>query len=86
MEITSVNVKPFEEGKLRAVASIVLDNAFAVHDIKVIQGSEKLFLAMPNKRVPDGEFKDIAHPINAELRRAIEEAVLKKYYAEIEGE
>ena len=80
MEITDIRLKKVaKEGKMKAVASITLDNEFAVHDIKVIEGQEKLFIAMPSRKTPDGEFKDIAHPINAEMRELLQDMILAKY-------
>ena len=80
MEITDIKVKLVNaEGKMKAVASVTFDNAFAVHDIKIIEGQEKLFTAMPSRKTPDNEFKDIAHPINSEMRKALESAILDKY-------
>ena len=64
----------------KAIASITLDNEFAVHDIAVIEGQSGLFISMPSRRTPNGEFKDIAHPINAEFRNKIQKAVLDEYY------
>ena len=80
MEITDIRVKKVaSEGKMKAVASVTFDNAFVVHDIKVIEGVEKLFTAMPSRRTPENEFKDIAHPINSEMREMLEKAVIEKY-------
>ena len=80
MQITDVRVrKVTKEGKMRAVVSITIDNEFVVHDIKVIEGQEKLFTAMPSRRTPENEFKDIAHPINAEMREMLETAIISKY-------
>ena len=80
MEITDIKVKLVNaESKMKAVASVTFDNAFAVHDIKIIEGQEKLFTAMPSRKTPDNEFKDIAHPINSEMRKALESAILDKY-------
>ena len=67
------------ESKMKAVVSVTFDNAFVVHDIKVIEGQDKLFTAMPSRKTQDGEFKDIAHPINRETRVMIEEAILDEY-------
>ena len=64
---------------MKAVASVTFDNAFAVHDIKIIEGQEKLFTAMPSRKTPDNEFKDIAHPINSDMRKTLESAILDKY-------
>ena len=80
MEITDIRVKKVtSEGKMKAVASVTFDNAFVVHDIKVIEGVEKLFTAMPSRRTPENEFKDIAHPINSEMREMLDKAIIEKY-------
>ena len=77
MEITDIRIKKVaSEGKMKAVASVTFDNAFAVHDVKVIEGPEKLFVAMPSRRTPDGEYRDIAHPINSDMRNMLESNVL----------
>ena len=82
MEITdNKNKKVASEGKMKAVASVTFDNAFAVHDVKVIEGPEKLFVAMPSRRTPDGEYRDIAHPINSDMRNMLESKVLAAYDA-----
>lgn len=82
MEITDIRIKKVAgDGKMKAVASVTFDNAFAVHDVKVIEGPEKLFVAMPSRRTPDGEYRDIAHPINSEMRQALENRVLDAYDA-----
>lgn len=79
MEITQVKVFPVQEDKLKAFVSIVFDHCFMVNDIKVIQGKDGLFLSMPSRRKRSGEFKDVAHPLNNETRRLIEERVLTEY-------
>ena len=80
MTITDIRVRRVDsEGRLRAVASITFDDAFVVHDIKIIEGSDKLFIAMPSRKTSDGEFKDIAHPINTEMREMLSNSVLAKY-------
>ena len=80
MEITDIRVKTIStDNKMKAVVSVTFDNAFVVHDIKVIEGQDKLFIAMPSRKTMDGEFKDIAHPINVEMREALQTAVLAKY-------
>lgn len=80
MEITDIRIKKLSaEGKMKAVVSVTFDDAFVVHDIKVIEGQEKLFTAMPSRRTPENEYKDIAHPINKEMRDYIEKSILKKY-------
>ena len=77
MEITDIRIKKVaSEGKMKAVASVTFDNAFAVHDVKVIEGPEKLFVAMPSRRTPDGEYRDIAHPINSDMRNMLKSKVL----------
>lgn len=64
---------------MKAVVSVTFDDSFVVHDIKVIEGQEKLFIAMPSRKTPDGEFKDIAHPINADMRETLQNTILGKY-------
>ena len=82
MEITDIRIKKVaSEGKMKAVASVTFDNAFAVHDVKVMEGPEKLFVAMPSRRTPDGEYRDIAHPINSDMRNMLESKVLAAYDA-----
>lgn len=86
MEITQVDVRIVEsENRMKAVASVTIDNAFAVHDIKIIEpaAAEKPFIAMPSRKTPKGEWKDIAHPINSETRTMIENAILEKYYEKL---
>ena len=80
MQITDVSVrKVTKEGKMKAVVSITLDNEFVVHDIKVIEGEKGLFIAMPSRKAADGEYRDIAHPINSETRERIQSIILEKY-------
>ena len=80
MQITDIKVRKINAaGRMKAVVSVTFDDAFVVHDIKVIEGSEKLFIAMPSRKTPDGEFKDIAHPINAEMREMLQAKILEKY-------
>lgn len=80
MEITDVRVRKITgEGKLRAVASVTLDNAFAVHDIKIIEGDKGLFIAMPSRRMTDGEYRDIVHPIHSEFRTQLQQVILDSY-------
>jgi stage V sporulation protein G len=82
MQITDVRVrKVAKEGKMKAIVSVAFDNEFAVHDIKVIEGEKGLFIAMPSRKSPDGEFRDIAHPINSDTREKLQEVILDKYYA-----
>lgn len=80
MQVTDVRLRPVEtDGRMRAIASITLDEEFVVHDIRVIDGNNGLFVAMPSKRGVDGEFRDIAHPINSDTRAKIQEVVLAEY-------
>lgn len=80
MNITDVRIRKVNaEGKMKAVVSVTFDNEFVVHDIKVIEGQEGLFIAMPSRKTPDGEFKDIAHPINSSTRERIQSAILEEY-------
>jgi len=82
MQITDVRVrKVAKEGKMKAVVSITLDNEFVVHDIKVIEGDKGLFIAMPSRRSGDGEYRDVAHPINSDTRDKIQKIVLERYEA-----
>lgn len=79
MEITQVKVFPVEEEKLKAYVSIVLDDCFLVSDLKVIQGPNGMFISMPSKRKKNGEFKDIAHPLNRDTRERMERRILQEY-------
>lgn len=80
MQVTDVRLRRVEtDGRMRAIASITLDEEFVVHDIRVIDGNNGLFVAMPSKRGVDGEFRDIAHPINSDTRAKIQEVVLAVY-------
>ncbi|MGI5839254.1 MAG: septation regulator SpoVG [bacterium] len=80
MRITDVRLRKVQtEGKMRAVASITFDDEFVVHDIRVIEGQNGLFAAMPSRKTPEGEFRDVAHPITSQAREMIQNAVLKAY-------
>lgn len=80
MDITDVRIRKVNaEGKMKAVVSVTIDNAFVVHDVKVVEGTNGLFVAMPSRKTPEGEFRDIAHPISAAAREIIQSAVLKAY-------
>ena len=80
MNITDVRVRQVvKEGKMKAVVSITIDNVFVVHDIKVIEGDKGLFIAMPSRRNAEGEYRDIAHPINSETRELIQNIILESY-------
>lgn len=85
MQITDIRVRKINaEGRMKAVVSVTFDDAFVVHDIKVIEGQDKLFIAMPSRKTPEGEFKDIAHPINAETRELLHDRILEKYQEALE--
>ena len=80
MEITDIRIKKVStDNKMKAVVSVTFDNAFVVHDIKIIEGQDKLFTAMPSRRTPEGEYKDIAHPINSDMRINMEKQILARY-------
>ena len=87
MQITDVRIrKVTKEGKMKAVVSITLDDEFVVHDIKVIEGEKGLFIAMPSRKSSDGEYRDIAHPINSTTRDIIQKLILSKYQPMLEEE
>ena len=81
MKITSVNVRKIEKegSRMKGIASILLDDSFAVHDIRIIEGDNGLFIAMPSRKTATGGYRDIAHPINPEVRSMFEEAILEEY-------
>ena len=84
MQITDVRIRRVEkEGKMKAVVSITIENEFVIHDIKVIDGEKGLFIAMPSRKASDGEYRDIAHPINSTTREKISKLILEKYQEEI---
>jgi stage V sporulation protein G len=87
LNITDIRMRKIEkEGKMKAVASITIDDEFVVHDIKVIEGEKGLFIAMPSRKATDCEYKDIAHPIRSETRALLQDKILEKYKTEILGE
>ena len=81
MNISDIRIRKVEndENKLRGIASITIDDCFVIHDIKIIEGKESLFIAMPSRKTKEGEYKDIAHPINSETRQMLSDAILKAY-------
>ena len=80
MQITDIRVRKINsEGKMKAVVSVTFDECFVIHDIKVIEGVDKLFIAMPSRKTPDGEFKDIAHPIHPVMRQTLHDSIIAKY-------
>ena len=86
MQITDVRIRRVEkEGKMKAVVSITIENEFVVHDIKVIEGEKGLFIAMPSRKASDGEYRDIAHPINSSTRELLSNLILQKYQEEVEN-
>ena len=83
MQITDIRIRKIEkEGKMKAVVSITIDEAFVVHDIKIIEGDKGLFIAMPSRRGSEGEYKDIAHPIKSETREQMQKLILDKFKEE----
>jgi len=87
MQVTDVRIrKVTDEGKMKAIVSVTFDNEFVVHDIKIIDGQNGLFVAMPSRKMADGEFRDIAHPINSETRSKIQEAIFMEYEKNISDE
>jgi stage V sporulation protein G len=84
MNITDIRMRKIEkEGKMKAVASITIDDEFVVHDIKIIEGEKGLFIAMPSRKATDGEYKDIAHPIRSDTRAKLQDMILDRYRTEI---
>lgn len=87
MEITDVRIRKIStDGKMKAIVSVTFDNEFVIHDIKVIEGQNGLFIAMPSRKTPDGEFKDIAHPINTTTREKIQTSILNAYEVALKEE
>ncbi|GAV31824.1 MAG: septation regulator SpoVG [Coriobacteriia bacterium] len=82
MRVTKVTLRPVAMNKVCAIASIVLDDEFVIHDLRVVDGDKGLFVAMPSRKLPSGEFRDICHPINTETRQMIQDAVLQQFAAE----
>ena len=80
MKVTDVRLRKIAtDGRMKALVSITLDESFVIHDLRVIEGNVGMFVAMPSKRTPDGEFRDIAHPINSDMRQEIQDAVMKAF-------
>ncbi len=88
MRITDIRIRLVnkEEGKLRAVASITVEDAIAIHDIKIIDGRDGLFISMPNRKTPDGEYRDIVHPIKNDVREMLKTEVLSAYETALKSE
>ena len=84
MQVTDIKIRKFfEEGPMKAVVSVTFDDCLAVHDIKVIYARDRYFIVMPSRKNPDGTYRDIVHPINAEFRAALEEAVIDAYHVQL---
>ena len=80
MKITDIKIRKFfDEGPMKAIASVTFDDCLAVHDVKIINARDKFFIVMPSRKNPDGTYRDIVHPINSEFRAALEEAVIEEY-------
>mgnify|MGYP000176666603 FL=1 len=81
MKITSVGIKKveIENSRIKGIASILIDDSFAVHDIRIIEGEKGLFIAMPSKKTPTGDYRDIVHPINPEIRTMFEDKIIEEY-------
>ena len=81
MKVTEVRVKKIDSqnGKLKGWASVTFDEAFVIHNLKIIEGQKGIFVAMPNRKTKDGEYRDIAHPLNNEMRKAIEDSIIKEF-------
>ena len=87
MQITDIRIRKINlDSKMKAVVSVTFDNSLVIHDIKVIEGTDKLFIAMPSRKTPEGEFKDIAHPINMHMRDNLEKNILEKYQSALVAE
>lgn len=87
MQIDDIRVRLVKkEGKLKAVASIIIENAFAIHDIKIIENNDEFFISMPSRRTKEGDFKDIVHPINKETRDYLSDTLIKAYYKKLAEE
>lgn len=85
MKITAVNMRLVDREKVKAFASITIDDEFVVHDLRIVQGEKGLFVAMPSRRLPNGEFRDVAHPIKSEIREMVQNAVLEEYERQLEA-
>ena len=80
MEITDIRIRKIDgTGKMKAIVSVTFDDMFVIHDMKIIEGASGLFIAMPSRKTPSGEYKDIAHPINSDTREMIQQIILKEY-------
>ena len=85
MTITDIRIRKVDsEGKMKAVLSVTFDDEIVIHDIKIIESANGLFIAMPSRKTPNGEYKDIAHPINSDVRDNLQQAILDKYYEMLE--
>lgn len=82
MQITKVTLRPVAMNKVVAIASIVIDDCFVIHDLRVVNGDKGVFVAMPSRKLPNGDFRDICHPINTDARNSIQQAVLDQFLVE----
>ncbi len=86
MEITDIKIrKKLNDNKIKAIVSVTLDNCLAIHDIRIVEGHERTFVATPSRRTPDGSFRDIVHPINSDFRSELEEKILDAYNRETDS-
>ncbi len=85
MEITDIRIQTNNDEKLKAYVAVTFDEVFVIHNMKIIHGEKGLFIAMPSRKIASGEFKDIAHPVNSEFRFYLQDKVLERYKAQIEG-
>jgi len=85
MNVTKVSIRHVDMNKVRAIASITIDDDFVVHDLRVVEGERGLFVAMPSRKLPSGNFRDVAHPINSETREMVQSMVLDEYKSSLEG-
>ena len=86
MKVTKVTLRKIDKAPMKAIASITIDDVFVIHDIKVIEGAKGLFIAMPSRKTPDGEFRDIAHPINSAAREKLQTVILASYESSLQQE
>ena len=85
MNITKIAIRPVEMNKVKALASITIDDVFVIHDLRVVKGDRGFFVAMPSRKLPNGTHRDIAHPINSQTREVIQDQVLREYVDQMEG-
>lgn len=87
MQITQVRIKKVDlEGKLKAIVSVTLDDEIVIHDVKLIEGVKGLFIAMPSRKLGEGDFRDIIHPVSSDVRKKFEDAIIPRYYEVVDSE